>query len=171
MKNERDLETLSIQLGQLLTAQGKTITSAESCTGGWIAKVLTDIAGSSGYFHRGFVTYSNEAKQQMIGVSELALQQFGAVSEQVVIEMALGALKEAKADLAVSVSGIAGPGGGSEDKPVGTVWFGFAEKQPTGEPIVIVKPCLFEGNRHSVRLQSTVYALETLLLIINKKLS
>ncbi|MEQ4627110.1 MULTISPECIES: nicotinamide-nucleotide amidase [Providencia] len=166
MKNESDLETLSIQLGQLLKKQGKTITCAESCTGGWIAKVVTDIAGSSDYFHRGFVTYSNEAKHQMIGVTEDSLQKFGAVSEQVVTEMAQGALKVAGADFAVSVSGIAGPGGGSDEKPVGTVWFGFAKKQPTGTIEIITKHCLFQGDRYSVRLQSTRYALETLLKII-----
>ncbi|TOM63266.1 hypothetical protein CGH73_25445, partial [Vibrio parahaemolyticus] len=90
---------------------------------------MTDIAGSSAYFQRGFVTYSNEAKHQMIGVKEESLQQYGAVSQQVVAEMALGALREARADFAVSISGIAGPDGGSIEKPVGTVWFGFAKKQ------------------------------------------
>ncbi|EKT59424.1 nicotinamide-nucleotide amidase [Providencia sneebia] len=169
MNNESHLETLSIQLGQYLKQQGKTITCAESCTGGWIAKVLTDIAGSSDYFHRGFVTYSNEAKHQMVGVSEEALQQFGAVSQQVVAEMALGALNEADADFAISVSGIAGPGGGSAEKPVGTVWFGFAYKSPVGQPDVMTKQCVFQGDRNLVRFQSTSYALETLLQIINEK--
>lgn len=171
MKDEHHLETLSMQLGQLLKKQGKTVTCAESCTGGWVAKVLTDIAGSSDYFHRGFVTYSNEAKHQMIGVTEGALQKFGAVSEQVVSEMALGALKEANADFAISVSGIAGPGGGSDDKPVGTVWFGFAQKETTGVLNMTTKHCVFQGDRYSVRLQSTSYALETLLQIISKKSS
>lgn len=169
MNNESHLETLSIQLGQCLKQQGKTVTCAESCTGGWIAKVLTDIAGSSDYFHRGFVTYSNEAKHQMIGVTEDALQQFGAVSQQVVSEMALGALNKANADFAISVSGIAGPGGGSAEKPVGTVWFGFAYKTLLGKSEVITKQCVFQGDRYLIRLKSTYYAIETLLQIINEK--
>lgn len=137
MKNESYLETLSVQLGQILKKQGKTITCAESCTGGWIAKVLTDIAGSSDYFHRGFVTYSNEAKHQMIGVTEASLQKYGAVSEQVVSEMALGALKEAAADVAVSVSGIAGPGGGSEENRL--VLFGLDLLKNTLQVLLILR--------------------------------
>lgn len=108
MIDEKQLEILSIQLGQRLLQLDKTVTAAESCTGGWIAKVLTDISGSSAYFNRGFVTYSNEAKHQMIGVTNDSLTRFGAVSQQVVQEMALGALNEAQADFAMSVSGIAG---------------------------------------------------------------
>ncbi|MGG4665422.1 nicotinamide-nucleotide amidase [Providencia vermicola] len=167
MVDETRLETLSIQIGQKLKAQGKTVTTAESCTGGWVAKVLTDISGSSDYFQRGFVTYSNEAKHQMIGVTDASLQQFGAVSQQVVEEMASGALKEATADFAISVSGIAGPGGGSIDKPVGTVWFGFAQKQVGGTVLVIARHRVFQGDRNQVRLQSTGYALETLLSLLN----
>lgn len=110
MIDEKRLETLSIQIGLKLKEQGKTVTTAESCTGGWVAKVLTDISGSSDYFQRGFVTYSNEAKHQMIGVKSESLQRYGAVSQQVVTEMAEGALQEASADFAVSVSGIAGLG-------------------------------------------------------------
>ncbi|MGG4610495.1 nicotinamide-nucleotide amidase [Providencia sp. Me31A] len=169
MIDEKQLEILSIQIGQKLKEQGKTVTAAESCTGGWIAKVLTDIAGSSDYFQRGFVTYSNEAKHQMIGVKHESLQKFGAVSQQVVIEMASGALQEAKADFAVSVSGIAGPGGGSAEKPVGTVWFGFAQKQTNEAISVVAEHRVFQGDRNKVRLQSTGYALETLLKLLNKK--
>ncbi|HGN1706846.1 TPA: nicotinamide-nucleotide amidase [Providencia rettgeri] len=169
MIDEKQLEILSIQIGQKLKEQGKTVTAAESCTGGWIAKVLTDIAGSSDYFQRGFVTYSNEAKHQMIGVKHKSLQQFGAVSQQVVIEMASGALQEAKADFAVSVSGIAGPGGGSTEKPVGTVWFGFAQKQTNEAISVVAEHRVFQGDRNQVRLQSTGYALEMLLKLLNKK--
>lgn len=171
MVNEQQLESLSIQLGQVLQQQGKTVCTAESCTGGWIAKVITDIAGSSDYFHRGFVTYSNQAKQQMVGVKDESLDQFGAVSEPVVTEMALGALNEADADFAISVSGIAGPGGGSEEKPIGTVWFGFAEKTQSGIVKVTTKHQLFQGDRNEVRLQSTGYAIKTLLQIINEKFS
>lgn len=167
MIDEKQLEILSIQIGQKLKEQGKTVTAAESCTGGWIAKVLTDIAGSSDYFQRGFVTYSNEAKHQMIGVKDESLQQFGAVSQQVVIEMASGALQAACADFSVSVSGIAGPGGGSTEKPVGTVWFGFAQKRTDGAISVFAEHRVFQGDRNQVRLQSTTYALETLLKLLN----
>ncbi len=114
---------LSEKIGRALKARGATVTTAESCTGGWIAKAITDIAGSSAWFERGFVTYSNEAKSQMIGVSEATLRDNGAVSEPVVVEMAIGALRAARADYAISVSGVAGPDGGSVEKPVGTVWF------------------------------------------------
>ncbi|MFL7851995.1 nicotinamide-nucleotide amidase [Providencia rettgeri] len=163
MIDEKRLETLSIQVGLKLKEQGKTVTTAESCTGGWVAKVLTDISGSSDYFQRGFVTYSNEAKHQMIGVKDESLQQYGAVSQQVVTEMATGALQEACADFAVSVSGIAGPGGGSVEKPVGTVWFGFAQKQADQTVLITTQHQVFQGNRNEVRFQSTLYILETLL--------
>lgn len=129
---DSELMQLSEQVGQALKARGATVTTAESCTGGWVAKVITDIAGSSARFERGFVTYSNEAKAQMIGVREETLAQHGAVSEPVVVEMAIGALKAARADYAVSISGIAGPDGGSEEKPVGTVWFAFATARGEG---------------------------------------
>ncbi|MBN1086818.1 nicotinamide-nucleotide amidase [Erwinia aphidicola] len=155
---DRELSQLSTRVGQQLLARNASVTTAESCTGGWIAKVLTDIAGSSAWFERGFVTYSNEAKQQMVGVSESTLAQFGAVSEQVVREMAQGALSEAGAQYALSVSGIAGPDGGSEGKPVGTVWFGFAAS--TGEVLALVER--FHGDREAVRRQATGWALQTL---------
>lgn len=156
--NDQQLQQLSAAVGERLKAQGATITCAESCTGGWIAKVLTDISGSSAWFERGFVTYSNDAKQTLIGVSADALAQYGAVSEAVVREMASGAQLAARADYAVSVSGIAGPDGGSVEKPVGTVWFGFAA--PGG--IVIAKCQLFQGDREAVRRQSVAWALQTL---------
>ena len=105
-----------------------SLVSAESCTGGWVAKQVTDLAGSSSIFDRGFVTYSNQAKQDMLGVSSDALDNYGAVSEQVVIEMVEGALKNSQADIALSISGIAGPGGGTKEKPVGTVCFGWMKK-------------------------------------------
>ncbi len=112
---DSELKQLSEQVGLALKARGATVTTAESCTGGWVAKVLTDIAGSSAWFERGFVTYSNEAKSQMIGVSEVTLLGHGAVSEPVVVEMAVGALRAARATYAISVSGIAGPDGGSAE--------------------------------------------------------
>ncbi|MBS9005278.1 nicotinamide-nucleotide amidase [Escherichia coli] len=155
---DSELMQLSEQVGQALKARGATVTTAESCTGGWVAKVITDIAGSSAWFERGFVTYSNEAKAQMIGVREETLAQHGAVSEPVVVEMAIGALKAARADYAVSISGIAGPDGGSEEKPVGTVWFAFDTARGEG----ITRRECFSGDRDAVRRQATAYALQTL---------
>ncbi len=155
---DEQLNQLSAAIGAHLQRLQATVTAAESCTGGWISKVITDIAGSSAWFERGFVTYSNDAKQQLIGVSADSLEQWGAVSEQVVREMAQGALQAAQADFALSVSGIAGPGGGSDDKPVGTVWFGFASK--TG--VVQAQRQIFAGDREAVRRQATAYALQTL---------
>ena len=155
---DSELMQLSEQVGLALKARGATVTTAESCTGGWVAKVITDIAGSSAWFERGFVTYSNEAKAQMIGVREETLAQHGAVSEPVVVEMAIGALKAARADYAVSISGIAGPDGGREEKPVGTVWFAFASASGEG----ITRRECFSGDRDAVRRQATAYALQTL---------
>ena len=155
---DSELMQLSEQVGLALKARGATVTTAESCTGGWVAKAITDIAGSSAWFERGFVTYSNEAKAQMIGVREETLAQHGAVSEPVVVEMAIGALKAARAHFAVSISGIAGPDGGSEEKPVGTVWCAFASVSGEG----ITRRECFSGDRDAVRRQATVYALQTL---------
>lgn len=155
---DSELMQLSEQVGLALKARGATVTTAESCTGGWVAKAITDIAGSSAWFERGFVTYSNEAKAQMIGVREETLVQHGAVSEPVVVEMAIGALKAARAHFAVSISGIAGPDGGSEEKLVGTVWFSFASASGEG----ITRRECFSGDRDAVRRQATAYALQTL---------
>ncbi|MGL3817777.1 nicotinamide-nucleotide amidase [Klebsiella pneumoniae] len=155
---DSELMQLSEKIGRALKARGATVTTAESCTGGWIAKVITDIAGSSAWFERGFVTYSNEAKAQMIGVREETLRDNGAVSEPVVVEMAIGALRAARADYAISVSGVAGPDGGSVEKPVGTVWFGVASVSGQG---VTRREC-FAGDREAVRRQATAYALNLL---------
>ncbi|HCM4346147.1 TPA: nicotinamide-nucleotide amidase [Klebsiella pneumoniae] len=155
---DSELMQLSEKIGRALKARGATVTTAESCTGGWIAKAITDIAGSSAWFERGFVTYSNEAKSQMIGVSEATLRDNGAVSEPVVVEMAIGALRAARADYAISVSGVAGPDGGSVEKPVGTVWFGVASVIGQG---VTRREC-FAGDREAVRRQATAYALNLL---------
>ena len=132
---------------------------AESCTGGWVAKVCTDVAGSSDWFDSGFVTYSNHAKQTMIGVSQNTLETYGAVSEQTVLEMVQGVVRHSKADWAVAISGIAGPGGGSPEKPVGTVWFAWAGP----ENWLHATQRLFEGDRESVRRQSVEHALAVLL--------
>lgn len=155
---DSELTALSQKIGNALKQRGATVTTAESCTGGWVAKVITDVAGSSAWFERGFVTYSNDAKQQLIGVDGATLEAHGAVSEQVVIQMAQGAQNAAAATYALSVSGIAGPDGGSDEKPVGTVWFGLAG--PQGE--VLTRRECFDGDRESVRRQATTYVLETL---------
>ncbi|WP_130099316.1 nicotinamide-nucleotide amidase [Siccibacter turicensis] len=155
---DSELMQLSQRVGAALGEQGATVTTAESCTGGWVAKVITDIAGSSAWFERGFVTYSNDAKQQLIGVDGATLDAHGAVSEPVVIQMARGAQYAAGATYAISVSGIAGPDGGSAEKPVGTVWFGFAGPGET----VVTRHKVFAGNREAVRRQATAFALTTL---------
>ena len=157
--SEQQLRKLSAAVGEKLKANGQWITCAESCTGGAIAKAITDIAGSSAYFDRGFVTYSNTAKHELLGVAEATLYAHGAVSEEVVREMAQGALHAARANLALSVSGIAGPDGGSVEKPVGTVWFGFAESSGR----VLAQKMQFSGDRDAVRLQATIFALQTAL--------
>lgn len=148
------LETLTARLCE----HQYTVTCAESCTGGLLAAELTRIAGSSAWFDMGFITYSNEAKQQLLGVNPATLDYYGAVSEETVREMALGALLAAKADFALSISGIAGPTGGSDEKPVGTVWFGLADKHH-----IWAQAALFSGNRDAVRAQAVQFALAFLL--------
>ena len=150
------LKKLTQRLGERLSAQQMLVATAESCTGGWIAKVITDIAGSSGWFDRGFVTYSNQAKQEMLGVSGETLNSQGAVSEATVIEMARGALSNSRASVALSVSGIAGPGGGSPEKPVGTVWFAWARDDGK----VQTRMETMVGDRDGVRRQAVVAALQ-----------
>ncbi len=141
-----------------LSASQQCLATAESCTGGWIAKVCTDLAGSSAWFERGFVTYSNAAKQEMLDVSADTLHRYGAVSEPVVRQMALGALRNSHAHWSLAVSGVAGPGGGSADKPVGTVWFAWAG--PHNQ--LSTRCCRFDGDREAVRLQTVETALQEL---------
>ena len=147
-----------MRVGERLKAAGEVLATAESCTGGWAAQVVTSVAGSSAWFDRGFVTYSNAAKQEMLGVRPETLGRHGAVSEQTAREMARGALERSAATLAVSVTGIAGPGGGSAEKPVGTVCFAWAAG---GE--VTSETRRFPGDRESVRRQSVIRALEGVL--------
>ncbi len=142
-------------LGGILREQQLKMATVESCTGGWIAKVLTDTAGSSDYFQSGLVTYSNAAKHRLAGVSELTLEEHGAVSQAVVREMVRGTLARTGADVAVAVSGVAGPDGGSEAKPVGTVWFAWG--RAGAEPGSICEH--FDGDRDSIRRQAVLYAL------------
>lgn len=153
-----DHRQLVSELAQLALAQHRKIATAESCTGGGIAFSITDISGSSEWFERGFVTYSNEAKQELLGVRSATLAQFGAVSDQAAREMASGALQHSHADLTVSVTGIAGPTGGTDAKPVGTVWFGLA----SGTEPVTAHHQLFHGDRTSIRDQSIQFALTLL---------
>lgn len=148
---------LASEILALASAQGKTLTTAESCTGGMVAAAITDIAGSSAIFERGFVTYSNLAKQEMLSVALKTLDRFGAVSEEVASEMASGAREKAKATLAVAISGIAGPGG-SEFKPEGRVCFGLASPQGTTTETVEFGPL----GRAQVRKMATLHALEML---------
>lgn len=140
-----------------LTARKQFVTCAESCTGGLLSAALTSIPGSSAFFDRSFITYSNKAKQQMLNVNFETLRHYGAVSEEVVREMALGALINTKSDYALSISGIAGPDGGTADKPVGMVWFGFATKQR-----IWAKQFQFSGNREEIRHQAVQYSLAIL---------
>lgn len=131
------IQALANQLGDALAKQQWVATTAESCTGGGVATAITDIAGSSQWFDRAFITYSNEAKMQMLGVQAETLANHGAVSEPVVEQMAEGALTNSLADISVAISGIAGPTGGTEEKPVGTVWFAWADKQGWRKTMVV----------------------------------
>ncbi len=158
---QENMHELAMKTAARLLNHGLSITTAESCTGGWIAKILTDISGSSGWFERGFVTYSNEAKQDMLGVHSNTLLRYGAVSGEVVREMAKGALHYSEADVGVAVSGIAGPGGGSTDKPVGTVWLAWA----MGEHIKTLHVHL-SGDRSRIRKQAVELALQGVLDIV-----
>ena len=162
MHYEQKIADLAVELGMALRAQGFQLAAAESCTGGWLAKAVTDIAGSSAWFDRGYVTYSNQAKQDMLGVSELVLREHGAVSEASVLAMAEGALRHSLADVSVAISGIAGPGGATPDKPVGTVWLAWAHR---GEPIH-AQHFLFAGDREAVRAQAVIAGLEGLLALL-----
>ncbi len=163
------IEDLAQQLGDQLKNKGIEISTAESCTGGLVAAALTSIAGSSGWFDRGFVTYSNEAKQDMLGVQPETLREFGAVSEEVAREMSAGALLLSFAQISVSITGIAGPDGGTEDKPVGTIWFAWSVKTESLEIETQTKKELFNGDRNSIRQQAVVAALEGLLKLSNEQ--
>ncbi len=149
---------LAKRVGERLLANGQTLATAESCTGGWVAQAITAIAGSSDWFDRGFITYSNDAKQEMLGVRAETLKRHGAVSEDTAREMAQGALARSKATLTLAVTGIAGPAGGSAEKPVGMVCFAWASRQGAR-----AETLRFSGDRESVRRQSVVHALEGVL--------
>ena len=152
------------RLAARMRAMGATLAVAESCTGGWVCKALTDLPGSSDWFGHGLVTYSNAAKQQWLDVSPGSLQRHGAVSEQVVREMAQAVLARSGADLALAVSGVAGPSGGTPDKPVGTVWFAWARRR--GADVDLATDLQhFQGDREAVRRQAVWHALAGVLAI------
>ena len=157
-----NLENLSTELGALLQKKNMIFTSAESCTGGLLSQSIVSVPGSSGWFSCSFVTYSNISKHKILGVSKDSLKRFGAVSEEVVTEMVDGAVAESRADLGVAISGIAGPGGGSPDRPVGTVCIAWKLKDKQA----IRSTFLFEGNRNEVRYATVVKSLEEAIELI-----
>lgn len=150
------------QLADLMQKRGWMLATAESCTGGMIAAACTDLAGSSNWFERGFVAYSNAAKTELLGVDAALIAQHGAVSEPVALAMAAGAIAHSKAQVSVAVTGVAGPGGGSVDKPVGTVWFGFALPG-----LEVTETRLFEGDRAAVRSATVQHAVQRLLALVS----
>jgi nicotinamide-nucleotide amidase len=152
---DNELLELAQQLGLLLKSKEKKIATAESCTGGWIAQAITEVPGSSAWFDRGFVTYSNAAKMQMLGVKPETLEKYGAVSAQTATEMVIGVLTYSDADCAIAVTGIAGPDGGTAEKPVGTVFIAWAYKN---QDVKVVQKKL-TGDRHQIRKQTVQIAL------------
>jgi nicotinamide-nucleotide amidase len=150
------LYALAMSIGELLLARGQSVVAAESCTGGWIAKVLTDVAGSSNWFECGVVAYSYEAKESLLGVRPQTLERTGAVSQETVVEMVSGALARYGAGVAVAVTGVAGPSGGTPDKPVGTVWIGWKRRGGYARSELFH----FEGDREAVRRQTVAAALD-----------
>jgi nicotinamide-nucleotide amidase len=157
------MHALAAQLGERLKRARAMLATAESCTGGWAAQVVTSIGGSSAWFDRGFVTYSNAAKLELLGVRAHTLSAHGAVSEHTAREMALGALERSAATITLSITGVAGPSGGSVEKPVGTVCFAWAR-----EGVVKSETRLFSGDRESVRRQSVIHALEGVLKLLDE---
>ncbi|HEX4326889.1 MAG TPA: nicotinamide-nucleotide amidase [Burkholderiales bacterium] len=155
------LSLLGTLVGARLKERGLVLACAESCTGGWVAQTVTAVAGSSAWFDRGFVTYSNQAKEDMLGVPAQTLEQFGAVSEETARAMAAGALTHSLAQVALSITGIAGPTGGTPEKPVGLVCFGWAKGEAARTESV-----RFDGDREAVRRQAVIHALQGLLALI-----
>ena len=150
------IDELAREAGELLGKHRIMLVTAESCTGGWISQALTSVAGSSAWFERGFVSYSNVAKIEMLGVPQQTIEQFGAVSEETALAMAQGAIEHSRGHMSVAVTGIAGPAGGTDDKPVGTVWIAWGQKLGYAE----AEHFAFRGGRRQVRTQTAVAALE-----------
>lgn len=162
--SDQVLEDMARRIGEQLLARALMLGTAESCTGGMVAAAVTSIAGSSAWFERGFVTYSNQSKVEMLGVAPDLIAQHGAVSIETAAAMAQGALASSRAQIALSITGIAGPGGAVDGKPVGTVCFGWA-----GEGFVTkTETCLFAGDRAAVRRQSALHALQGVLTILGR---
>ena len=159
---QTELEALAAELGGALLQRGWMLAAAESCTGGWAAQALTAVSGSSSWFERGFVTYSNQAKMEMLGVRAETLDSFGAVSEETAREMARGALEHSRAQAAFSITGIAGPSGGTLEKPVGTVCFAWARDGAE----VVTERMLFTGDRRQIRAESVHHAFRNLLFLM-----
>ena len=159
--NGNSLQLVRRIAAHLLQKQQK-ICTADSCTGGLIAKTFTDLAGSSDWFDRGFVTYSDQAKSDMLAVPAAIIVDYGAVSEAVATAMASGALRHSEADYAIAVTGVAGPGGGSDEKPVGTVWIAIASR-----PQSLAIKCLFDGDREAVRQATLLRALKETLAMLD----
>ena len=162
---EREISRLARELGALLLARGETLAAAESCTGGWVGQAITAVPGSSDWFEAGFVTYSNAAKERLLAVSPQTLQEHGAVSAETAAEMAAGALERGQADWSLAVTGVAGPGGGTPTRPVGTVLFAWASRNG----LRATQAMRFEGGRHAVRMQSVAHVLEGLRNRLRKK--
>ncbi len=152
------MNDLARRVGEALKARGLRLATAESCTGGWVAMALTAVPGSSHWFERGYVTYSNDAKREDLGVADETLREHGAVSEQTAREMAAGAVRRARAQVALAITGVAGPAGGTRDKPVGMVCFAWAHGSK-----ITSETKRFDGDRESVRRQSVIHALERVL--------
>jgi len=163
MQTDTELYQLAQRLGARLSKRGWVLATAESCTGGWVAKLVTDVPGSSAWFDRGFVTYSNQSKQDQLQVPADTLEVFGAVSGETVRAMAEGALAQSAAQLTLAVSGIAGPDGGTPAKPVGTVWFAWAFADADTESAHLS----FDGDREAVRRQAAAFSLNRLLELLD----
>ena len=159
---DKTLYELGEKAGQTLARRGLMLVTAESCTGGWIAEAVTAVPGSSGWFERGFVTYTYTSKREMLGVRGETLEQHGAVSEPVVLEMVTGAIAASHAQVGIAVSGVAGPSGGTPEKPVGTVCFAWAMKGETPR----VETRRFDGDREAVRRTSVIHGLEVMIAMI-----
>ena len=170
--DETTLVAMAAELGREMQKLGALVVTAESCTGGLIARALTETAGSSNWFERGFVTYSNEAKVDLLGVRIATLQAHGAVSERVAWEMAAGALKNSPAALSLAVTGIAGPGGAVDGKPVGTVCFGWGLALPGGGPetLIVCEQRRFDGDRSAVRRQAAAWSLQQATRLLRQRL-
>ena len=164
----KDISVLSVEVGEALSERGLMLATAESCTGGWVAQAVTSVAGSSRWFERGFVTYTNIAKQDMLGVAPALLARAGAVSEEVVRAMSKGCLQHSRAAISLAISGIAGPGGGTKDKPVGLVWFAWGKTIPADALKLVSARQIFSGDRDAVRRQAVACALQGVLSLLNE---